>query len=60
MKGVNNVTMKEFVEKVCKKALNGFEPDSCSGCPYGSYDGVCQHPEHPKNNKKEEKKCKNY
>ena len=54
MKGVNNVNMKEFVEKVSKKALNGFEPDSCSGCPYGSFDGVCQHPEHPKNNKKEE------
>jgi len=51
------MTMEEFIRKVCKTAIGGYaEPDSCSGCPWGSVGGVCQHPEHPKNAGKREEK----
>lgn len=53
------MTMEEFQEKVCKTALNGLEPDSCSSCPYGSYDGVCQHSEHPKRRRNNEHQVEN-
>lgn len=45
------MTMEEFRERVCKTALNGFEPDSCFACPHG-IGGICQHPEHPKHQAK--------